>query len=375
MEWLSQNERDRREKWNDIVLGHPELNDPDIQSSYLKTGIIPSTLPTGGDVRTDVGSKTSTGGDSTGKGATVQFPETDVGMRPIRIGPEETIPGYADRNKGFVPLANLPKGPVQILSTPTDKEDLLSGDQLKSLESGDVSQIATAFPQGVPAKVMEQFLKLKELNTKKGEGSDTKSENEQNKLEDEFKKGLTSIRGDHALARVEDQRDAAITAYGTISSAEKKGRTLNPIEYVDTLAQIYRARTGAVPGEQVLQDMRQQTAKGNLGKVYTYFTGDQAPASTEDIMKSLKDLVIDMGTLADKQHESYMGQHLLPPKNLKRDYSDRIIKEGRGLSFQDATGYTPDENAPKTVNSQAEYDALPSGTEYVDSNGKRARKR
>jgi hypothetical protein len=39
-----------------------------------------------------------------------------------------------------------------------------------------------------------------------------------------------------------------------------------------------------------------------------------------------------------------------------------------------AGGYPPKAGAPATIKSKAEFDALPSGTEYINSKGQRARK-
>lgn len=283
------------------------------------------------------------------------MPQTDVTQKvepqsfPIQMGHhKDFVAPTSDGSYAIDKSLGNAEDAVVLPNTTFQKSPQYSPDQALAMASGDPKQLAAAFPNGVPGHAFDKFLTYvtakgnaeNARNTREA-GSSDKQDKEQNTLEENFRKGLISIRGDASLHRVEDQRDAAITAYGTIDKAEQQGRALNPIEYVDTLGQIYKARTGQAPGEQTMEQMRQQTAKGNLAKVFTYFTGEQAPATTQDIMQSLKAMTIDMGTQADKLHEGYMKQHLLPPSRLARDRADRIIKEGRGLGFQEATGYQP----------------------------------
>lgn len=175
----------------------------------------------------------------------------------------------------------------------------------------------------------------------------TKESNQQDKLEQQAKQSITSLRGDKSLARTEEQRDAAVVAYNRIQEIEKQGGQLNPIDYTDILGQIYKARTGAAPTEQVLNEIRQATAKGQFGKAYTYITGQQAPATTQDITKSLKDMASSMGQQADKFHESYMKTHLIKPQGLENSRWQPIYSTGRGQSFQEATGYQPTSAVPQ----------------------------
>jgi hypothetical protein len=162
----------------------------------------------------------------------------------------------------------------------------------------------------------------------------------QDRLEDIARQDIVRIRGDKSLARTEEQRDAASMAYNRISQVEQSGKELNPIDYVDILGQIYKARTGTAPTEVVLNEAMQKTAKGNFGGMYTFFTGQQAPATTTDIMESLKDMALHMGKQADQFHEGYMKAHLDSPTGLEPERANRIKNLGRGISFAEATGLT-----------------------------------
>jgi hypothetical protein len=165
-----------------------------------------------------------------------------------------------------------------------------------------------------------------------------KESQQQDRLENNAIQRLSSIRGDVSIARVENQRDAAITAYRRISELEAQGEQgLNPVDYTDILGQLYRARTGVAPTEQILKDIRQNTIPGKLGKAYTFVTGEQAPTSTKDITDSLKKMAESFGKQADKLHEGYMKTHLIKPKGLDDDRWQNIVQNQRGMSFDEAT--------------------------------------
>ena len=225
-----------------------------------------------------------------------------------------------------------------------------------------------------------------ELNNVKGENLEAKTNNmlagvavnkqqqdRQDKLEHQFQQSITSIRGDMSLKNTETQRDAAISAYNRISHIEESGGLPNPVDYVDILGQIYKARTGSAPTEKVLDEARQQTSFGSFGKAWTYFTGQQMPATTQNIVSSLKDMVNDMGQQADKLHDGYMKSHITPPTGLDSETADRLINEGRGLSFAEGTAEarkTAGGGMPKVMNDN-DYNSLPSGKKikFMDPNG------
>lgn len=161
-----------------------------------------------------------------------------------------------------------------------------------------------------------------------------REDQQQDRLEQQARQSVTNLRGDRSLARAEEQRDAAIVAYNRLSEIQKSGKGLNPVDYVDILGQIYKARTGNAPGEQVLKDIRQSTAQGQFDKAYTYVTGQQAPATSKDITHSLISMAKSMGEQADKFHEGYMNSHLIKPSSLKDERWKPILQTGRGVSLR-----------------------------------------
>jgi hypothetical protein len=170
-----------------------------------------------------------------------------------------------------------------------------------------------------------------------------KDDQQQSRLFQQTKSGIMSIRGDTSLKNIEGQRDAAIMAYNRIGQIEKSGKGMNPVDYVDILGQVYKARTGTAPTDIVLKEARQETLKGKYGKAWTLITGQQAPATTKDIQDSLKDMVMHMGIQSDKLHEAYMKPHLVIDPRLNDTDKQTLLKEARGLSFSEATGVNPEE--------------------------------
>jgi len=160
--------------------------------------------------------------------------------------------------------------------------------------------------------------------------------------------GLRGIRGDTAMKDIETQRNAAIVAYNRLKSLEVSGEGLNPIDYVDILGQIYKARTGTAPTQEVLKEAKQVTATGQFGKYWTYLTGEQMPATSQGIAGSLKNMVAHMGLQSDELHDGYMQVHgpevfnpNMSPENVKK-----LSKLSRGKSFAEATGAKPEDFDP-----------------------------
>ena len=100
---------------------------------------------------------------------------------------------------------------------------------------------------------------------------------------------VAGVRGDASLARSEMQRDAAATAVNRIDEVHAAGQKLTPFDYTDILGQLYKARSGQAPGEQIMKDIRQPTGTASFNKAWTYLTGQQAPGTSDSIAMSLRE--------------------------------------------------------------------------------------
>jgi hypothetical protein len=161
-------------------------------------------------------------------------------------------------------------------------------------------------------------------------------------------RGLQSIRGDQQVKDIEAQRNAAIAGYNRLSQIEVEGKAPNPVDYVDIIGQVYKARTGQAPSEVVLKQAVQETAAGKWGSAVTFLTGQQKPATTKDIASSLKDMIAHMGFQADDLHEGVMqahGSQVLNP-NMSPENVAKLAKIARGKSFAEATGAKPEDYDP-----------------------------
>ena len=277
------------------------------------------------------------------KAGPIFAPATDLGGQ-LRSLAQNYMMGQQMKKKGqFVQSVH------DIMGTGDTKEDKINKLlQLKVANNGEdyglgIDNIAKQYDAMNKTDILNKHLEdVLALAQSKSNGLNIglKTSQQQDKLEEQTKKNMISARGNASLVRTETQRDAAATAYIRILEIENKGQVLNPIDYIDILGQIYKARTGAAPTEEILKTAVQDTLKGSFSKWYTYFTGKQTPATTKDIMASLKDMSYSMGNRADIQHDGYMAQILTKPKGLDQERWDNLVKDKsvRGFSFKDQVG-------------------------------------
>ena len=192
-------------------------------------------------------------------------------------------------------------------------------------DATDIAKYGTLTPE-------QQF-----MNNMKLQGMQNTQDQRQNQLEAQAIGRVASIRGDTSLGKIEQQRDAATSAYNTLQTAEHEGRLPNQVEFLDILGQLWKARTGTAPTDQVMKEFNVGTVQQNLNKVYSWATGKPAPANTKDVIGALKDFVVSSGKSLDQQHESYFSTHLIKPKGLEDDRWEAIKTAHRGNSFEDAT--------------------------------------
>jgi hypothetical protein len=186
------------------------------------------------------------------------------------------------------------------------------------------------------AKEMKK-LQMEALKNQKEMTVGLKHDQQQDKLEQNARMGLMSMRGDQSLQRIEAQRDASITAYNTINTIKKEGRLPSQVEYYDILGQLWKARTGASPSEQAIHDLDAKTFKGSLAKAAQYFSGKPAGVTTTDILNNIQEFAKTSGMQADELHKAYMASRLVKPKDLDEDRWNPLAQAGRGMSFADAT--------------------------------------
>lgn len=216
---------------------------------------------------------------------------------------------------------------------------LMLGDKAKAFNVSSMSaeNIASTLPE--VEKYMQKELGMAQVRSNKELATSMKDRDEQDKLYQQSLQNLNSVRGDSQLQKIEAQRDAATAAFNRLAELKARGEEPNPVDYTDILGQIYKARTGAAPTQEIMKAINQSTASGKLNHAYTFVTGRQAPATTADIAHSLQSMAFSMGQQADKLHDGYMrtrtGDAISP--RLNADDRERLGKLARGMSFAEAT--------------------------------------
>lgn len=179
-------------------------------------------------------------------------------------------------------------------------------------------------------------LGLKQVQASKDAAAGQKHDTEQDRLEAQAMQRVSSLRGDQALARIETQRDGAISAYSLLQQAKNEKRPLTQAEYYDLLGQLWKSRSGAAPTQESMRDLDSRTFKGDITKMATYFTGKPQGATTEAVLDNLRQFTKHTGDLTDAQHDAYMAPHLVKPAGLDEDRWNPIKNTARGMSFADA---------------------------------------
>lgn len=179
-------------------------------------------------------------------------------------------------------------------------------------------------------------LSMQQLKANKDISLGLKEDQQQDRLENQATQRLSSLRGDQSLARIESQRDGAISAYTLLQQAKNDKRPLSQAEYYDVLGQLWKARTGQGPTDAAIRDLDSKTFQGDINKAATYFTGKPAGGTTQGVLDNLLQFTKHTGELADAQHEAYMAPHLLKPAHLKDELWEPIKKTARGMKFSEA---------------------------------------
>lgn len=279
----------------------------------------------------------------------------------------------ADRKKEFEDkLKNDPQSDISksyramVLKIAPDLSGNSNFENMSAMAIGDKLPLIDTMIKASSAKDMKE-LGLKQIAAQKELTLSEKNDQFANRAVNQAITRLSSVRGDPSVARAETQRDAAATVVNRINDVQKSGQGLNPFDYADMLGQLYKARTGASPGEQIMKDIRQPVASAQFNKAWTYLSGKQAPGTSADITASLKDAADSMGKQADQFHEGYMKPHIIKPAGVTDEQWQPIAAIGRGNSYADsiklhdqATGNKSTSSEPtKTLN----------GKTYVSHNG------
>lgn len=177
---------------------------------------------------------------------------------------------------------------------------------------------------------------LKQLQSNKDISLGLKESQQQDKLEQQYKQQLMSVRGDPNISGLEKQRDAAAQAYNLINDSKTAngGYNLSEPQMVELYGQLYSAMTGRGLTAEAQHAMDQATAKSKLASIAT-FIGMSPSATTQAIGDRLMHMTTTLGSQVQGNLDKRMEPRLLPPSGLDPKRADPIKKDGRGFTFQE----------------------------------------
>lgn len=276
--------------------------------------------------------------------------ETDQEIYSKILGNSSPASAVAPQDNGAILASNSTVDPLQVQNAPASVPIQVPPTMPGMVNKATADMIMKTYLANKPEPVMSKEAALSAGSVPHGTkiveptGTNT-DKKEQDAYWRDAVRGLQSIRGDTAMKDIEAQRTAATTAYNRLKDIEYSGKVPNPIDYIDILGQVYKARTGTAPTQEVLKEAKQNTSTAALGKFWTFATGKQMPGTSKDIAASLKDMVGHMGLQADELHDGYMqvhGHEVFNP-NMTEENVKKLSKLSRGKSFVDATGVKPED--------------------------------
>lgn len=183
-----------------------------------------------------------------------------------------------------------------------------------------------------------------------------REEGRQQQMQNEVINRISNVRGDTSIKNIETQRDSTILAYKTLQDCKNMGRLPTQFEYQDILGQIWKARTGAAPTNEVMSSLNTPNIEQNMRKLYTAVTGDSSSGtSTPQIVNALTNFVQKTGLQLDKMHDNYFQDHLIKPPGMDQaDFDSIVSRAKRGESFKEAM----DDNGKSSGNADI---TLPAG--------------
>lgn len=197
------------------------------------------------------------------------------------------------------------------------------------------SLAATQFKglQSVAEKIMQSKLEA----PYKKEIIDTRKTFHEDTVINQAMQRIAGTKGDPSLARTELQRDAAAQGYNTITNAEAQKRPLSPLEYYDTLGQVWRAKTGTAPTVESMGAIEGKTLEQKFNNAGTFLFGKPLAANSPEMISNLKNYLQDTGEQLDRSHEAYMATHTIKPPGISDANWAPLASSARGLTFKDAT--------------------------------------
>ncbi len=161
------------------------------------------------------------------------------------------------------------------------------------------------------------------------------------------------------LKNLFDQYKTTVTVPTTYSNGVNTGKTetktvynIPPAVYTELAIGVASLVSGTnTVAEGTINNIRQATAQGDLGKALTYATGETFNGSSQQILSQLHDSVDRQGSTAEGLRQTYVDDLIqrLPP-DLSPELTDRLVKSSGLNSY---TNPTPAQMSPAQIDSNA----------------------
>ena len=200
---------------------------------------------------------------------------------------------------------------------------------------GDKLPLIDTMMKAQQAKDMKE-MSLAQMKSNKDISLGLREDQQQDKLEQQYKQQLTSVRGDPNISGLEKQRDGAAQAYNILAQSKKPDGSydLSEPQLTELYNQITVATSGKGMTDSMQKSMDQATAKQKMASIAT-FIGMSPSATTQAIGDRLMHMSQVLGTQTQANLDKRMESRVLPPSGLKPERAKPIQDAGRGYSFQE----------------------------------------
>ena len=389
---------ERRRRFDEYIKENPETagkTNADYNAAleeYISTGKFPTARPQ--EVRTNIGLAEDVPNPEGGVPISV-LPTMEVSQQDIPI--KRGRPYVEQTNEGSYRLnTDIPQGAQVLPARRSLFDTVLTPEQTKAIEAGDLDALAAAYPQGIPNKIVKMFMDRSKKTAYSPDQLAAIQSGDSAKLEASFPNGVPADalrmamqgRKEARLSAEEDSEKLPAARVESITEGAAVSRMLPDIEETiignsDVFGPIGGRARAANPYDEKSRtiDAQMRASSQAFGR---FMEGGVLRKEDEEKYRKMFPQLSDTPDIAT-------NKLAIVRRILSQRYKD-VVQSLKGSGYDVSglidIGETPtvpalankkpsasSGAAPKQINSQAEYDALPSGAEYIDSEGNKARKR
>ncbi len=184
-------------------------------------------------------------------------------------------------------------------------------------------------------KFMDPIFKMMQAKADK-----SKSAKEQNTMFEKMKNAVMSSRGDPALSDIAKQQTAIGLGYRTLADSREGKIKLSPAVWADVLGQTWKGRTGGVPTDQVMKDLRQGNTISAMRNTLNELSGYQLNEDVQPkvVIDNMLDFLKQTGDDVDQRYQDLMTTHLVRDPAFENDAKYQELVDA--VNKRSFSGYT-----------------------------------